>query len=323
MFCEKEVLLIGTGMMAVEYAKVLNALNINFTVIGRSATGCERFKEITGITALSGGIEKYLKKHPSLDEHSSVIVAVSANQLFNVNMQLLDSGFKHILSEKPAGLSKKDIAALFKACRDNDAEIYVAYNRRNYASTIKALEIIEEDGGVLSCNFEFTEWSHVIKELDQPPEVKNNWLLCNSTHVIDLAFFVIGMPDVFNSYSLGKVNWSDCKAVYAGSGISKNGVLFTYNANWVSPGRWGVEWLTSKHKIILRPLEKIQVQELGSIEAKYLDIDDSLDVMYKPGIYKEVSGFLGLDSEALSRLKTIEEQYLSMDIYQKIAGKSI
>ena len=121
------------------------------------------------------------------------------------------------------------------------------------------------------------------------------------------------MPD-----QLHELNY---KAVYVGSGISEKGVLFTYNANWVSPGRWGVELLTSKHKIILRPLEKIQVQELGSVEAKYLDIDDSLDVKYKPGLYKEVSGFLGLDSEAQFRLKTIEEQNYSMEIYQKIAGE--
>lgn len=37
------LLLVGTGEMAFEYAKVLKALNTKFLVVGRSATSAELF----------------------------------------------------------------------------------------------------------------------------------------------------------------------------------------------------------------------------------------------------------------------------------------
>ena len=41
-------------------------------------------------------------------------------------------------------------------------------------------EIIAEDNGVTSFNFEFTEWSHEIEKLEKAPGVKENWFLANS-----------------------------------------------------------------------------------------------------------------------------------------------
>ena len=57
---------------------------------------------------------------------------------------------------------------------DTHSEVYYAYNRRFYASVLKAEEIIKEDGGMTSMNFEFTEWGHVIANTDHPAEVKKN-----------------------------------------------------------------------------------------------------------------------------------------------------
>ena len=67
--------------------------------------------------------------------------------------------------------------------------MYIGYNRRFYASTQKALEIIALDKGVKSFSFDFTEWSHEIESLKKDIAVKNSWFLCNSTHLLDLSFF--------------------------------------------------------------------------------------------------------------------------------------
>ena len=79
-----------------------------------------------------------------------------------------------------------------KLSKKNQSKIFVAYNRRFYNSSIEAIKIINNDGGVLSFNFDFTEIVKKVEKLKLPKKVKENWFLCNSTHVVDLAFFLCG-----------------------------------------------------------------------------------------------------------------------------------
>jgi hypothetical protein len=50
-----QVLLIGTGPMGVEYAKVLQALNIEFVVVGRGIHSAAQFAAETGLQPTVGG----------------------------------------------------------------------------------------------------------------------------------------------------------------------------------------------------------------------------------------------------------------------------
>lgn len=314
---EMNILLVGTGAMAIEYLKVLCDLPVSFQVVGRSDTGCNTFFEKTGYSPKVGGIQKYLEGDKvNLPDYA--IIAVSADQLKLVTLSLLNSGVKNILVEKPAGLTLDEIKEVFEASEKHAANVYVAYNRRHYASTQEALRIIAEDGGVVSCNFEFTERSHIIRTLNHSQSIRDNWLFANSTHVIDLALFVAGHPTEHISYSRRTVDWSRCPAVFGGAGITDNDVVFTYNANWLSPGNWKVEWLTLKHRIILNPLETIQIQTIGLSETISVPIDNQVDTKYKPGLFVQVRGFLGLDAAAAKRLKSISEQYNDAIFYSDI-----
>ena len=78
-----------------------------------------------------------------------------------------------------------------KLAEANEANVYIAYNRRFYASVLEAKRRIDEDGGLSSFIFEFTEWSHSITNLDKTKFQLNNWFIGNSTHVIDAAFFLV------------------------------------------------------------------------------------------------------------------------------------
>ena len=109
----------------------------------------------------------------------------------------MKNGVKRILVEKPAGTTLEEVAQVASEAENQRAEVYVAYNRRFFASTIKAQSIIAEDRGVTSFAFEFTEWSHQIVDLEKDPRVKKNWFLANSTHVVDLAFYLGGIPKRF------------------------------------------------------------------------------------------------------------------------------
>jgi len=76
--------------------------------------------------------------------------------------------------------------------------------------------------------------------------------------------------------------------------------------------------LTSKHRLIFRPMEKLQIQKIGSVALEAVDVDDVLDQQFKPGLYKQVEAFLAGDNTILP---SIEEQVDMLDIYLKIRGQ--
>ena len=306
--------IVGAGGIAIEYAKILKSLGRDFIVIGRGEASAVKFKEATGIEPILGGLENFLKTFPKLPEKA--INCVRASDLGKTNICLSNYGVKCILSEKP-GFLPIEAKAVYDAATDNGTVIYIAYNRRFYASVFAAEKIIKEDGGLLSFNFEFTEWAHVIEASSSIPEIeKNNLFITNSTHVVDLAFFLGGTPREMSCYQSGTVGWHT-PSNFAGSGITDKGVLFSYNANWNAPGRWAVELLTAKHRIYLKPMEQLQLQDKGSVKVYPVEIDDHLDKEFKPGFYLETKAFIDGDD---SRLCTIEQQVQRVDkVFRKIA----
>ena len=313
----KQVLIVGTGAIAGEYCKVLKSMGISPDAVGRNEAKAQKFGADNGVCAFGGGIDDYLNKTDKRYDYA--IVATDVLNLCANTCSLLEHGVKNIFTEKPAGMDKAEIKKICEMADKYSANVYVAYNRRFYSSTAKALEIIHEDGGVKSFNFEFTEWSHVIEPLPTPANVKEQWFLANSTHVVDLAFFLGGEPEELASFVAGKLDWHKKGCVYAGAGMTKDKALFSYQANWAAPGRWAVEILTSKHRLYFRPMEKLSTQELGSVAVNPVEIDDTLDQEFKPGFYKEVESFInGIDD---GKKKTIQDQLRYMDYFEKIEGK--
>lgn len=311
----KKCWLVGAGYMGEEYAKVLKSLEVNFLVIGRGKSNVDKIINEFEIDGFSGGLISYLETNPDVPEYA--IVAVTVEELKNTTINLINFGIKKILVEKPAGLNKLEIEQLNELAIINDAEIFVAYNRRFYASVIKAKEIIKNDGSVKSFNFEFTEWSHEIVNLNKPKEVKENWFLGNSTHVVDLAFFLGGKPKDIKSFTSGSLSWHNSSSIFSGAGISEQNALFSYLANWEAPGRWGVEVLTNSNRLIFRPLEKLQIQKNGSVAITFVDFDDTLDVEYKPGLFLQTQNFL---NDNTNDFCTLMDQLNSMDLYNGMAN---
>jgi predicted dehydrogenase len=310
-----KIWLVGAGIMAQDYAKVLIAQKIDFSVIGRGDKSAEEFEKNTGIRVIRGGTEHFVSSKPVIPAFA--IVSVSVEQLEAVTSVLASYGVKNILAEKPSGLSQKGVDHLRRLAKKKNLDMYVAYNRRFYASVLKAKEIIALDGGISSFAFEFTEWSHIIAPLSVDSTVKEAWALANSSHVIDLAFYLGGKPTRVSCYTTGSLSWHPKAAVFTGAGKTETGALFSYHANWESPGRWGVEILTRSHRLIFRPLEKLQIQNIGSVSTDFVEIDDLLDTDYKPGLFRQVDAFLKGET---AHLKTIEEQSRDISLYSRIAG---
>jgi predicted dehydrogenase len=313
---DKRVLLVGAGPMAVDYAAILKSTEISFDVIGRGEKSAIQFREKTGTMPSVGGLDPFVTAS-NMSNYSHAIVATGVESLAENAISLIRAGLKKILVEKPGGLNSEEIEKLKAESEANNAEVFIAYNRRFYSSVAKAKEIIENDGGVTSFHFDFTEWSHKIEPLVKAPGVKEAWLLANSTHVIDLAFYLGGFPTVINCYTGGSLSWHK-HSIFAGAGVTETGALFSYGANWESAGRWGIELMTKAHKIILRPMEELFIQDKGSVEIKKVEIDTTFDAKFKPGLYLQTMAFL---NNNYASLLGIGEQYKNVnEIYLRISG---
>lgn len=277
--------------MATAYADVVRALGLDALAACRSNASAEAFSQASGLRCLPGGVARLLEEDRPAS--SRAIVAVPVEELAPVAQALADAGITDILVEKPAGVDLATVEALAARTRVSGARLHVAYNRRFYASVRMLRKMAVEDGGIVSLNFDFTELSDRVAGLLNPRAVMENWGIANSTHVIDTAFFLAGMPKVITGLRAGGFAWHPKAARYAGHGVTEHGALFTYTADWDAPGRWGIEVNTRLRKYVLRPMEKLAVQQRNAFSLDPVDLDDDLDLRFKPGLFRQVKAFLG------------------------------
>ena len=166
--------------------------------------------------------------------------------------------------------------------------------------------------------FEFTEWSHILKKMYEETLATKYFyfFLGNSTHVADLAFFLGGKPKELATFQKGGLDWHPTASVFSGAGITDKNALFSYHANWEAPGRWSVEILTPKHRLYFKPMETLQIQEIGSVAVNPVQIDDTLDKEFKPGLYLQVKSFLDGKTEKFCSLQ--EQKEMIEKVYLKI-----
>ena len=313
---KNKVLLVGPGNIGYDYVEILRGFKVDIDVIGRSYRSRKKFSNRTGLYVYDG-IRNYMNKNHKPPKYA--IVAVNEHQLSKVTLSLLDYGVKNILLEKPGGLSISELTEIKNKSNLKSSNVYIGYNRRFYKSVEWCKEYLEDNKEPLNVHFEFTEWSHDIDFSHYTKNELERFFLCNSSHVVDLVFHLFGKPKILNSYTNGSLKWHPSASIFSGSGKTEQDVLFTYNANWSSAGRWGVEISLSDCKLILRPLEKLFIQRKGSLEIEEVNLFkyDNLDYLYKPGLFNEVNFFL---HGATKNLCTIDEQIINFDWYYKIAN---
>ena len=159
---KQSVLIVGAGQMAIEYIKVLKSLNRDIVVVGRGEESARICSEETGCYVFVGGIDKYISDNGNEGLPQNAIVAVRIQDLADVCKTLILNGVSNIMLEKPGALKKIHLEEIKEMSDKNNSNVFIAYNRRFYSSVLEAKKIIEEDGGVKSFTFEFTEWIHVI-----------------------------------------------------------------------------------------------------------------------------------------------------------------
>lgn len=314
MTAPKDILLVGAGKMALDYAKVLSHLGLTQIVLGRGAASAATFEAATGIRPHTGALADQIAALPALPD--TAIVTVNAMYLAEVTATLARAGVRRMLVEKPAALDLAEMEALLAVVQATGAEVVLGYNRRFMASTLRADEIIRADGGVLSVKFDFSEPSRRIAQIAKPQRELDTWFYGNSSHVVDLAFHFFGAPVDLAGTVAGAVSWHPAAGVFTGHARNAQGALMSWHANWLSPGRWGVEVMTPENRLIFQPLEKLRVQSHKSFEEVPEALDDTLDATFKPGLMRQVRAFLY--GEMAERLQTLPAHAAAMRWYDAI-----
>jgi len=309
-FENKSVLIIGAGEMAKHYAFALSHLHVNdITIISRTKKEPNQFNCKCEI--LSGGFEKHL---PLIDKKDLVIIATPTPLLIPATKLSIESGQTNILVEKPGSLYHSELSSLMKKLKKQ--RVRIAYNRLLYPSFHKLRTLVEEDGGITSCRFNFTEWVHRIPFDKYEKDEYSRWGISNSLHVISMAMELIGMPRTISSFQSGKLDWHESGSIFVGSGISENGIPFSYHADWGGSGRWEIEIITRKNGYRLIPLEELYVCKKGTVSWEAVSLRSSFPDV-KPGIGEEISVMLNNKIDDCIPMVSIERAIE----YNKLAEK--
>ena len=293
----KEVLLVGAGPMAISYFKVLKSLKCKVVVVGRGESSACEFLTQTDHEVRLGGLKNYIQHCDKLPKFA--IIATPVDTLAENSKLILEAGVKNVLVEKPAGIDPQEVTSVHNYSLLNKANVFVAYNRRFYSSVISAKDRILADGGATSLRIEFSEWSERIRDSHFSTKVKSHWLYANSTHVLDMGFYIAGFPSELHCEVSGSLDWHNAGAQFVGHGRLPNGALFSYHADWMAAPRWMIEVMTTNGTYMFNPLEKLKFRSTKSFEVAEIDINDEVDNKFKPGLYEQTRHFLNGQAESL------------------------
>ena len=312
------IYLFGAGYMGEEYIRVLNDFDAPVSLVARTETRLEVMRNKYDVVAcFSGGFEGFTKPAKSGD---LAIVCLPIEKLAACAKKLLSAGFKKILVEKPVGLSNEVLIELKTQSLAQGGQIFVAYNRRFFSSVLHLKSVLEREE-LVAVHFEISEWAHKVDRRDYDSSVLDRWFIANTSHVVDLALHLAGDLRNLTCNVTGALDWHSSGSRFSGTGTTEHNVMLSYNGYWDCPGRWSLEFLTREHKYILRPMEKIYVQELNSVTPELVKgIDYTLDEQFKPGLHNLVRSFIGSTCEDLC---TLDEQINRMPIYMKMAGYEV
>ena len=282
--------IVGAGSMAREHLRVLNKMP-DIDVVGiysRTNARAAALSEEFSIRVVARSInELYLET-----QAAGVVIAVSEVSTESICLQALAHPWK-LLVEKPVGLCLDETRRILDFAEGKEDSFFVAMNRRNYASTLMALNELSRLGG-----------ERVIQIIDQEDpllalrggrlkQVCDQWHFANSIHLIDLI-------NVFCRGSLVSVNnvipWQDGYLPKVTHSIISfdSGDIGIYHSVWNAPGPWSLTIETTKKRIEMRPLENLAIQTYPERHSEFQKISREDDDL-KPGFLRQMHEF----SEAL------------------------
>lgn len=274
--------------MASAYFEALAELGISPDVVGNSELGCKRFEERHQVEVFRKGLSEYL----SLKRPSSAVLCASIVASPALCQELVKAQVPLVLAEKPLVLSTDDYDRLNSQLHSSATKLYIALNRRfldSVGAVRRALGSTEEE---FHMSITFGERVSNIANLPHPQQVLSRWVVANSIHVFDAAFFIAGEPALNFSEQAGSLSWHPSGAIFRGEGSinSQKIPTFDYFADWREEGSWKIEFSSSSSRFVLEPLE---TATLYAKSERVGEVSERSNSTLKPGLVEMYRDFVG------------------------------
>ncbi|QDG37703.1 hypothetical protein FJN14_04225 [Alteromonas mediterranea] len=251
------VLIVGSGNIAQHYALALKAQKKLFSLHGNSLENSQRFALKHDITFTC----EERNEIPDFASFTHIILAVPIECLTNYIEQLKEFPHLQILCEKPGFLQWSQMSVY-----ENLTNVWFAFNRRFY-SVVNQLKAMIDRDKFLSMRVIFDERIFQVEKSKKSETVKKHWILANSSHVIDLAFYLLDYDIKFNAFTFarsGSIQWHPTGRFFYASYLNKN-MNLTFDSSWNGSGGWSIYIADTQCDYTLQPLERLTVTKNGEV----------------------------------------------------------
>jgi predicted dehydrogenase len=183
--------IIGCGLIGRKRSK---ALGVGGKLVACADVDMKRAEELARISAAKAFLDwRELVNSPDVDV---VIVATLHDSLAAITQAAVKAN-KHVLVEKPAARSTKEIESVMRAAATKNVIVRVGFNHRYHRSLRKAKEIVDS-GGLGELMFMRARYGHGArlgyeKEWRANPSISGGGeLIDQGPHLIDLARWFLG-----------------------------------------------------------------------------------------------------------------------------------
>jgi predicted dehydrogenase len=223
-----------------------------------------------------------------------------------------------ILLEKPAGYNIADAQSIKDAARKRKSKVFVALNRRFYAST----QMVRNDVNCLDAKrfikVQDQQDQKAALAAGQPQLVVDNWMYANSIHLVDY-FRVLGRGKVTQVEPVH--SWDpQCPGPVISRIVFDSGDVGLYEGIWDGPGPWAVTVSTPLKRWELRPLEQAGIQNRGERKIQLLE-QHAWDQKFKPGFrlqaQEAVAAAFGDPTQAITLADAFETMLLVQAIFSR------
>lgn len=310
---EVRVAFVGAGAMAREHARAFaDVPGVQLAGIhSRTRSKAEDLAARLGITVVCDSVaELYEKTQAAL-----VVIAVSELSARAV----CEAAFRFpwtVLKEKPPGYSLDEAHRIGEAAaRKPGGKIFIALNRRFYASTRRVLAELAEHKGPRHIHVQDQQSRAFAKRIGHPPEIVAHWHYSCSIHLVDY-FRVLARGRSARVEPLFVSGESEPPVVAAKLEF-ESGDTGLYEAIWSGPGPWAVTVTTSERRWEMRPLEDLVFQEAGSRRLVTVPPEDQ-DQRFKAGFRVQAAEAVAAALGRPHRLPTYDDAMASMELVGKI-----
>ncbi|MAU63818.1 MAG: oxidoreductase [Flavobacteriaceae bacterium] len=306
-----KIAFIGAGNMTTEHIKCFyDEKNVELTgIFSRTRIRSESLSKLFNIKYVCDSVEELYNKTKA----DLVIVCVP----ILMNKIICFEVFKYpwmSLIEKPVGYNYSEAKEILLEQKKQEANSFVALNRRHYNSTTVAYNDFENIDGVRIVQIQDQEDLLLAQKANHPKLVLKNWMYANSIHLIDyLSVFCRGeVISVDNT-----IPWSN-KLFYVLSKIQySSGDIGIYQCIWNGPGPWSVSISSLERRYEIRPLEKGFFQEKNSRIINEIDVSE-WDKNYKPGLRMQAYQAIKAVRKKQHNLPSLEEGLKTMKLIKNI-----